>query len=58
LFAKVPCNTCSSKNVLATMFYNFKFLKFFIVERNLNVFCVAIEILPTKAYIMDVGKIG
>jgi hypothetical protein len=34
------------------------FLKFFIVERNLNVCCVAIEILSTKAYIMDVGKIG
>jgi hypothetical protein len=40
------------------MFYIFKFLKFFIVGRNLNVFCVAIEILSTKAYIMDVGKIG
>jgi hypothetical protein len=40
------------------MFYIFKFLKFFIEERNLNVFCVAIEILSTKPYIMDVGKIG
>jgi hypothetical protein len=57
LFAKVPCNTCSSKNVLVTMFYIFKFLKF-IEERNLNVFCVAMEIISTKAYIMDVGKIG